>query len=56
VLIAGLDARGALADCDAVLSGYLGAAEQGGAVLDAVARVRATKSGALILLRSGDGP
>ena len=46
-MIEGLDARGALADCDAVLSGYLGAAEQGGAVLDAVARVRAAKAGAL---------
>ena len=46
-LVEGLDERGALAACDAVLSGYLGAAEQGGAVLDAVARVRAANAGAL---------
>src|SRR5579884_2636916 len=36
--IAGIAARGALARCDAVLSGYLGSVETGGALLRAVAR------------------
>ncbi|HEY1721236.1 MAG TPA: pyridoxal kinase PdxY [Magnetospirillaceae bacterium] len=40
-LVAGLDERGVLARCDAVLSGYLGEAGTGDAILDAVARVRA---------------
>lgn len=39
-IIDGLDNLGALARCDAVLSGYLGDAGNGEAVLDAVARVR----------------
>lgn len=37
----GIAARGALPNCDAVLSGYMGDAGIGGAILDAVARVRA---------------
>jgi pyridoxine kinase len=37
----GIADRGALAQCDGVLSGYMGAAETGAAILDAVARVKA---------------
>jgi pyridoxine kinase len=39
-LLAGLVERGVLAQCDAVLSGYLGEAATGGVVEDAVERVR----------------
>ncbi len=39
-LVAGLKARGVLGRCDGVLSGYLGSAAIGAAVLDAVADVR----------------
>jgi len=39
-IVAALDRRGALARCDAVLSGYLGGVEAGEVVLDALARVR----------------
>jgi pyridoxine kinase len=39
-LIDGIEARGALPRCDAVLSGYMGDAGIGTAILDAVARVR----------------
>jgi len=46
-LIDGLAAHGTLARCDAVLSGYLGAPGTGPVVLDAVARVRATRPAAL---------
>ncbi len=46
-LVAGLDAHGALGGCDAVLTGYLGEAALGGAVLEAVARVRAGNAAAL---------
>ena len=46
-LVEGLDERGVLGGCDAVLSGYLGDAALGAAILDAVARVRAANSGAL---------
>ncbi len=49
-LMAGLAARGVLGDCRAVLAGYLGAAEQGPAVLRAVERVRAANPGALFFL------
>jgi pyridoxine kinase len=49
-LVAALDARGWLAGCDALLSGYLGAADQGAAVLGAAARLRAANPGALWLL------
>jgi len=49
-LIAGLAARGVLGDCRAVLAGYLGAAEQGPAVLRAVERVRAANGEALFVL------
>ena len=46
-VVDGLAARGVLGVCDAVLSGYLGAAESGLAVLDAVARVKAANPEAL---------
>ncbi|HEY6578700.1 MAG TPA: pyridoxal kinase [Rhizomicrobium sp.] len=39
-LLDGLSANGWLAQCDAVLSGYLGSAEQADAIAEAVARVR----------------
>ncbi|MFM8988866.1 MAG: pyridoxal kinase, partial [Alphaproteobacteria bacterium] len=42
--------RGWLATCDALLSGYLGAAEQGAALLGAAARLRAANPRALWLL------
>lgn len=40
-LVAGIAERGALPRCDGVLSGYMGSADIGGAILDAVERVRA---------------
>ena len=46
-VVGGLAARDLLGACDAVLSGYLGAAEAGAAVLDAVARVKAANPRAL---------
>ena len=46
-VIDGLAARGVMGECDAVLSGYLGAADAGLAVLDAVARVKAANPAAL---------
>jgi len=48
-LIDGLDQRGLLADCTAVLSGYLGDPDTGPVVLDAVRRVRARNADALFL-------
>jgi pyridoxine kinase len=48
-VVAGLDEMGLLAGCEAVLSGYLGSAAIGGAVLDAVARVRRANAGAVHL-------
>jgi pyridoxine kinase len=39
-LMQGISERGVLETCDGVLSGYLGTAEIGGAVLDAVAQVK----------------
>ena len=46
-VVRGIDERGVLAECDAVLSGYQGAADMGGAVLDAVALVRARNPAAV---------
>ncbi|HSK30115.1 MAG TPA: pyridoxal kinase, partial [Candidatus Limnocylindria bacterium] len=37
----GIQERGVLARCDGVLSGYMGSADTGAAILDAVARVKA---------------
>src|SRR5215204_7697536 len=39
-LVQGIDERGVLGACDGVLSGYMGSAGIGAAILDAVARVR----------------
>lgn len=49
-LVRGLAERDALALCDAVLSGYLGAADQGPPVLEAVAAVKAASPGARYVL------
>jgi len=46
-LVDGLDARGLLGRVDAVLSGYLGSAETGEAIADAVRRVKARNPRAL---------
>lgn len=48
-LVEGIEARGALAACDAVLSGYLGDAALGEVILDAVARARQANPKALFL-------
>ncbi len=47
VLIDGIEARGALPRCDAVLSGYMGDAGICAAILDAAARVRRANPGAV---------
>lgn len=56
-VIDGLGDIGALARCDAVLTGYLGQAEQGAVVLEAVRRVRSANHNALWLCDPviGDG-
>jgi pyridoxine kinase len=46
-VVEGLAARGVLGSCDGVLSGYLGAADLGAAVLEAVDRVKAANKDAL---------
>ncbi len=46
-VVRGIDERGVLGRCDAVLSGYQGSAEIGQVVLDAVALVRSRRPGAL---------
>jgi pyridoxine kinase len=46
-VLTGVEERGVLSTCDAVLSGYQGAEDVGGVVLDAVARVRAVNPGAV---------
>jgi len=46
-LIDGIAARGVLPQCDAVLSGYLGDAGTGAAIVDAVCRVKSANPGAL---------
>lgn len=46
-LVDGIADRGVLPKCDGVLSGYQGSAEIGGAILAAVARVKAANSAAL---------
>ena len=43
----GIDDRGVLSKCNAVLSGYLGSEEQGGHVIDVVKRVKAANPAAL---------
>jgi pyridoxine kinase len=49
-LIDGLDGNGRLATCDAVLSGYLGHADQADVVADAVRRVKAANARAVYCL------
>ncbi|GHU39277.1 pyridoxal kinase PdxY [Spirochaetia bacterium] len=46
-LVQGLDERGVLPRCEAVLSGYLGAAETGRAILNAVKKVKAASPSAI---------
>ncbi len=46
-LVTGIEERGALPRCDAVLSGYMGSAEIGEAILDAARRVKAANPAAL---------
>ncbi|MDP4026791.1 pyridoxal kinase PdxY [Methylobacterium sp. NEAU 140] len=46
-VVRGMDERGALGACDAVLSGYMGSAEIGAAILEAAERVRAGNPEAL---------
>jgi pyridoxine kinase len=46
-LLRGIAARGVLGQCDAILSGYLGSAETGEAVADAVRQVKAANPDAL---------
>ena len=46
-LVQGLDERGVLGECDGVLSGYVGSADIGEAVLDAVARVKRANPAAM---------
>ena len=53
-LVNGIAARGVLGQCDGVLSGYMGSADTGAAILDAVAQVRAANPRGALLLRSGD--
>jgi pyridoxine kinase len=45
-LVDGIAQRGVLGQCDGVLSGYMGSAETGAAILDAVARVKAANPSA----------
>ena len=54
-LVEGIAAIGELGNCDAVLSGYLGSADQGRAILSGVARIKAQPQGA-VPVRPGDGP
>ncbi|KAA2235175.1 pyridoxal kinase PdxY [Salinarimonas soli] len=46
-LVEGIAERGVLGRCDGVLSGYMGSADIGSAILSAVAQVRAANPGAL---------
>lgn len=46
-VIAGIEARDVLGECDGVLSGYMGDAEIGGTILDAAARVKRANPSAL---------
>ena len=39
-VVAGIEQRGVLGECDGVLSGYMGSADIGGAILDAVETVK----------------
>src|SRR5215475_11601127 len=45
-LVDGLAARGVLGSCDGIISGFMGAADIGAAILDTVAKVKAANPGA----------
>jgi pyridoxine kinase len=45
-LVDGMAARGMLGSCDGIISGYMGAADIGAAILDTVAKVKAANPGA----------
>ena len=45
-MVQGIEERGVLVRCDGLLSGYMGSAETGAAILDAVDRVKAANSAA----------
>lgn len=45
-VIAGIDGRGVLGECDGVLSGYVGSPETGAAIVDAVGRVKSANPSA----------
>ncbi len=45
-VVDGIAAIGKLPECDAVLTGYIGSAQQGGAVMDIVGKVKAANPGA----------
>ena len=49
-LVDGIEARGVLASCDAVLSGYAGSAHTGAAILDTVHRIKSANSQAIYCL------
>ena len=53
-VVGGIEQRGVLGECDGVLSGYMGGADIGAAILDAVATVKRANPSAQVLLRSGD--
>ncbi|MDG6881703.1 Pyridoxamine kinase [Phocoenobacter uteri] len=46
-IVQGIDNIDSLSECDAVLSGYIGAASQGSAILDAVAKIKAINPNAI---------
>src|SRR5882724_3261195 len=46
-VVQGIEERGMLGSCDGVISGYMGSAEIGEAILDAVARVKRANPSAL---------
>ena len=54
-VIQGIEDRGVLPTCDAVLSGYQGSPAVAGVVVDAVRRVKAANPAADLHLRPGDG-
>ncbi len=45
-VVKGIEDRGVMSNCDGVLSGYMGSADTGEAILDAVARVKLANPGA----------
>jgi pyridoxine kinase len=53
-VVQGIEERGVLPRCDGVLSGYMGSADTGSAILDAVDRVKAANARGALLLRPGD--